>query len=35
VLLENLKEFKANAGSVFLVKYYAERTAGVSLTRTF
>ena len=35
VLFENLKEFTSNAGFIFLAKYYAERTVGVSLTRKF
>jgi iron complex outermembrane receptor protein len=35
VLFENLNEFLGNAGSVFLAKYYPERTVGVTLTRTF
>ena len=35
VLFENLNEFLNNAGSVFLAKYYQERTVGVTLTRNF
>jgi iron complex outermembrane receptor protein len=35
VLFENLSEFLGDAGSIFLAKYYPERTVGVTLTRSF
>lgn len=35
VLFENLDEFLNNAGSVFLAKFYPQRTVGVTLTRNF